>query len=159
MKKVVSLILFSLNFTLYINCQIHKQNESMDIKVVFDFIESINGANIEKICNLMSNDHVFIDSQGNEMIGIENMKKAWIGYFELFPDYKIEIMDTIQNDSIIVMLGYASGTYNLKNKKKDLNNHWRIPAAWKAMVVNEKIKLWQVYADNSIVLEILKRNN
>jgi ketosteroid isomerase-like protein len=131
----------------------------MDLKVVRDFVESINSANVDRIYNLMTNDHVFIDSQGNKMIGNENMKAAWIGYFDLFPDYKIEITDTLQNDSIIVMLGYASGTYKTNKKSFDNKNYWRVPASWKAIVVDKKIKVWQVYADNSVVIDITKGPN
>src|SRR5208283_5588635 len=109
MKRLNTLILISLIFSISINCQVYKQTKNMDLEVVRDFIESINSANIDGIYNLMTNDHEFIDSQGNKMTGNDNMKKAWVGYFGLFPDYKIEITDTLQNDSIIVMLGYASG--------------------------------------------------
>lgn len=130
----------------------------MDLKIVLDFIESINSANIDRLYNLMSNDHEFIDSRGNSMVGNDNMKKAWTGYFDLFPDYKVEITETLQNDSIIVLLGYASGTYKSTNKNVVNNNHWKIPASWKAIVVDEKIKLWQVYADNSVVIEIVNKN-
>ena len=63
----------------------------MNLKVVRGFVESINSANIDGIYNLMTKDHVFFDSQGNKMMGDDNLKKAWIGYFGLFPDYKIEI--------------------------------------------------------------------
>jgi ketosteroid isomerase-like protein len=130
----------------------------MDLKIVLDFIESINSANTDRLYDLMSNDHVFIDSRGNSMVGNGNMKKAWTGYFDLFPDYKIEITDTLQNDSIIVLLGNASGTYKTNNKNADNNNHWKVPASWKAIVVDEKIKLCQVYADNSLVIEIMNKN-
>lgn len=130
----------------------------MDLKVVRDFIESINSANIDRLHALMSNDHEFIDSRGNSMVGNDNMKKAWIGYFELFPDYKVEITETFQNDSIIVLLGYASGTYKTANKNMDNCNYWKVPASWKAIVVDKKVKLWQVYADNSVAIEIINRN-
>lgn len=130
----------------------------MDLKVVRDFVESVNSANVDRIYNLMTNDHVFIDSQGNKMIGNENIKAAWIGYFDLFPDYKIEITDTLQNDSIIVILGYASGTYKTNKKSSDNKNYWRVPASWKAIVVDKKIKVWQVYADNSVVIDIINKN-
>jgi len=158
MNKFSTLILISLIFPISINCQVYKQSKDMNLKVVRDFIESINNANVDNIYNLMTNDHVFVDSQGNKMIGNENMKKAWIGYFGLFPDYKIEITDILQNDSIIVMLGYASGTYKTNNKNVDNNNHWKVPASWKAIVVDKKVKLWQVYADNSVVIEIINKN-
>jgi len=37
-------------------------------------------------------------------------------------------------------------------------NRWEIPAAWKAIVAGDKIKLWQVIADNSIVGEIMRKD-
>jgi len=130
----------------------------MDLKIVLDFIESINSANIDRLYELMSNDHEFIDSRGNSMVGNDHMKKAWMGYFDLFSDYKIEITDTLQNDSVIVLLGYASGTYKTNTNHADKANHWKVPASWKAIVVDKKIKLWQVYADNSVVIEIINKN-
>ena len=157
MKRFNLLILISLFCSVLANCQSHKQT-NMDLKIVLDFIASINSANPDKIYDLMSHDHVFIDSRGNRMAGNDNMKKAWIGYFDLFPDYKIEITDTLQNDSIIIVLGYVSGTYKTANKNLDSNNHWKVPAAWKAIVVDRKIKLWQVYADNSLAIEIVNKN-
>jgi ketosteroid isomerase-like protein len=158
MKRLNSLISMFLVFSISINCQVYKQTKNMDLKVVRDFVESINNANIDGIYNLMTEDHEFIDSQGNKMIGNDNLKKAWIGYFSLFPDYKIEITDTLQNDSIIVMLGYVSGTYKTNKKSSDNNNHWRVPASWKVIVVGGKVKLWQVYADNSAVIDIVNKN-
>lgn len=130
----------------------------MDLKIVQDFIDSINTANVEGLYDLMSIDHEFIDSRGNSMIGNDNMKIAWTGYFDLFSDYKIEITDVLQNDSIIVLLGYASGTFKTNNDNNGINNHWKVPASWKAIVDDEKIKLWQVYADNSVAIEIMNKN-
>lgn len=132
--------------------------EPMNLNLVHDFIESINRADIESMSNLMTTDTLFIDSQGNEMMGKELLKEAWKGYFGLFPDYQIEITDTLQKDNLILMTGSASGTCQPTPQSADNSNHWRIPAAWKAVVLEDKIKLWQVFADNSVVLEILNRN-
>jgi ketosteroid isomerase-like protein len=91
-------------------------------------------------------------------MGKDNMRQGWIGYFALFPDYKIEINEILEKGSLICMFGYASGTYkNLINE--DNSNHWRIPAAWRAIVKDEQIKLWQVYTDNIIVMDIIKKTN
>jgi ketosteroid isomerase-like protein len=129
----------------------------MKNKILLEFIDAINTANIDSIYSLMSDDHVFIDSQDNKSTGKENMKQGWIGYFALFPDYKIEILETIESDSFICLFGYASGTYkNLKSN--DISNYWRIPAAWRAVIRNNQIKQWQVYADNSVVVDIINRN-
>jgi hypothetical protein len=97
----------------------------MKCKVVLDFIDAINSANIRSILDLMTDDHVFIDSQGNKATGKDILEQAWIGYFGLFPDYSIEIKDTLEKDSLICILGFASGTYkNLHNTEN--SNHWRI---------------------------------
>ena len=41
----------------------------MNEQIVYDFAEAINRQNIEKIYSLMSNDHTFIDAQGNKVGG------------------------------------------------------------------------------------------
>jgi hypothetical protein len=130
----------------------------MNTKVVLDFVNAINNIDIDRINRLMSENHLFIDSQDNRMNGKEKMKQAWIAYFAMFPDYKIEINEVFEKDSLICILGYASGTYrNIQNENN--SNYWRIPAAWKAIVADNKIKQWQVYADNIIVADIINRNN
>jgi len=129
----------------------------MNTSVVLDFIEAINNANLDKMVDLMTIDHVFIDSQDNRTIGKDRMRQAWIGYFALFPDYKIEINEILEKDNLISMFGYTSGTYrNIINKEN--SNYWRIPAAWRVLVKDNQIKRWQVYADNIILMDILNKN-
>jgi hypothetical protein len=36
-------------------------------------------------------------------------------------------------------------------------NKWEIPAAWRAVVKNDQIAEWRVYADNSPVLRIMQK--
>jgi hypothetical protein len=130
----------------------------METKIIVDFIEAINNGNVDKMVALMATDHLFLDSRDQKMEGKDNLRQAWIGYFALFPDYKIEINEILEKDSVICIFGYASGTY--KNLiKEDNRNHWRIPAAWRAIVMDDYIKLWQVYADNIIVMEIINKNS
>jgi hypothetical protein len=130
----------------------------MNKQTVSCFIEAINCQNIDSIFSLMTDDHKFVDANGNEVVGNEKMKIAWTGYFRLFPDYTIEVADVVINDNIVAVFGFASGTY--KGIRLDNNeNYWRLPAAWKAIVDNGKIKLWQVYADTKIPLDIMNRNS
>ena len=129
----------------------------MNISIVNDYLTAINAANVDKICSLITPDHVFTDSQNNRMTGSDNMRRAWAGYFALFPDYHIEIQETFVNENVICMLGYASGTYQ-NRKDSENSNSWRIPAAWKAILKDNKISHWQVYADNMVVKEIIDRN-
>jgi ketosteroid isomerase-like protein len=128
---------------------------NMNKKIVFNFIDAINEHNVDTICSLMTNDHRFIDSHGNEAVGKDTMKAGWIGYFQLFPDYTIEIEDVFLQDDSAALFGYAGGT--LKGSTRNRDNSWRLPAAWKTIVKGEKIFLWQVYADSKIPYDIINK--
>jgi ketosteroid isomerase-like protein len=116
--------------------------------IVISFIKAINDHDVDKIVNLMSEDHIFIDARDNKLVGKKAMKEGWEGYFKLFPDYKIEVSDIIENESVIGLFGYAGATCkNLRNKTNI--NSWRIPVSLKAIVEKNKIKHWQVFCDYS----------
>jgi ketosteroid isomerase-like protein len=129
----------------------------MNRKIVTAFICAINKHDVEAIAGLMADDHTFIDSHNNHMTGSQSLKAAWQSYFEIFPDYTIEISEIIDGDMCLAVFGFAEGTYcNWHNSEG--SNHFRIPAAWKATVDNEKIKLWQVFADSKIPFDIIEKN-
>lgn len=130
----------------------------MNKKTVLDFVNAINEHRVDKICFLMSDDHKFVDSHGNEAEGKDIMKMGWIGYFQLFPDYKIEITDIFDKGNTLAAYGFASGTYKgLQTENNE--NYWRLPAAWKVIVEHNKIKVWQVYADSKIPFDVIEKNN
>src|ERR1700683_5253379 len=110
----------------------------MENKIVYDFVASINNKNADKIYYLMADDHLFIDAQGHKVSGKDKMKEAWKLYFEWFADYKIEITDYFANGDSIAAFGYASGTFRGISSEKN-ENYWKIPAAWKVTLHNNKI--------------------
>jgi ketosteroid isomerase-like protein len=125
-------------------------------ETVLAFVKAINDHDIDNIFDLMSDDHVFIDGQGNKQHGRNGMKESWENYYQMFPDYCLEITDVTESDSVIGLFGYASGTYQINNKKTN-SNLWKTTAGWKATVENQKIKLWQVYCDYTRLMEIIKK--
>ena len=130
----------------------------MEKEIVYEFVKAINEHDVNKIYELMDDDFRFIDAWGrNEVTGKDWMKESWIGYFQWFPDYEIEIVDMFSNGNVFMISGFASGTY--QNKKDDNNtNYWRLPAAWRIVVQEHKIKQWQVYCDSKIPFDIIERN-
>lgn len=129
---------------------------SESVEIVIRFITAINSHNIDLISKLISDDHKFTDSLGSIYRGKDLMTRGWTNYLKLFPDYKIDI-DEIYNDGDKIMFtGKASGTYLADKDTKE--NHWEINAAWRALVINDKIKEWQVFGDNKPVYEIIERN-
>jgi ketosteroid isomerase-like protein len=126
------------------------------VDTVGKFVAAINRHDVDGIGRLMSEDCVYVDSDGTTYDDVEQMIQGWPGYFKMFPDYKIEITDTFVKGDTVALLGKASGTYTSDGTLRP-ENHWEIPAAWKAVVAGDKIKLWQWIADNSIVAEIMKK--
>jgi len=120
--------------------------DSNEIDVVKAFIAAINKGDISRLTGLMTEDHTFVDSGGKTESGRDNMTQGWSQYFRMFPDYKIEVQSMLQEGGLVAIFGYASGTYNGKRGLVP-ENRIEMPAAWKAIVENGKIKLWQVYAD------------
>ena len=119
---------------------------SNEIDVVKAFIAAINRRNPSEISDLMTEDHTFVDSGGRIQSGRENMTAGWEEYFRMFPDYKIQVESILGDKALVAVFGSASGTYNGKRGLVP-ENRIEMPAAWKAVVENGKIKLWQVYAD------------
>lgn len=62
--------------------------------------------------------------------------------------------DVLSEGNMVAVFGTAEGTYSAKGSPpKDA--HWKIPAAWKAVVRDGQIAEWRVYADNEPVWKIM----
>ncbi len=119
---------------------------STAINVVRAFVEAINARNVEAITDLMTEDHTFVDSMGTVASGRRSMATGWAGYFRMFPDYEIRIDAILADGPLVAAFGSAAGTYN-GSRGLVPANRIEMPAAWRAIVADGKIKRWQVYAD------------
>ena len=131
--------------------------ETKEIKTVVTFNNAINEGNVELLSSLMTEDHIFIDASGAAHSGVEEMTEGWKAFFRMFPDYKNRFEIILQDGNIVVALGTACGTYN-GNRGLIPENRIRWTAAWKAIVENNKIKLWQVYADWTAGIKIIEED-
>ncbi len=123
-------------------------------EVVLAFVESINQHNVESLCNLMTADHEFVDSLGNRVKGREEMRKAWIGYFYLIPDYRISCGQLMEFENTVALFGIARGTYAV-NGELLKKNRWEMPIALRAVVRDGCVAEWQVFADNEPVRQVM----
>ena len=115
------------------------------------FVTAINSHDAETLKSLMTADHFFVDSLGNRVNGAASMEAGWRGYFAMCPDYWIRV-DTVASESNVVLaVGEAGGTID--------GAVWKTPAAWKAVIREDKMAEWRVFADNSPVHEILARRS
>jgi len=124
------------------------------VDVALRFVERINRHDVGELVALMSEDHCFADGLGQGVRGREKMEKGWLGYFTWFPDYSIKVDESFSNGNLVALFGTAQGTY-LANGKLLPENHWEIPAAWKAVVRGGRVSEWRVYADNEPVWKIM----
>ena len=124
--------------------------------VALEFIRRINSHDSGGLARLMTTDHAFVDSLGERRCGRESLTVAWDRYFAMFPDYRVEIERTFSEGHEVIVLGMARGTYSPGGVVSE-GERWEMPAAWRAVIRDGRVALWQVYADNSIVVEIIAR--
>src|SRR5262245_30640057 len=55
------------------------------MKAAIAFVERINACDAEGSCELMTEDHRFVDSTGAAHVGRERMREAWLQYLRCFP--------------------------------------------------------------------------
>jgi len=108
---------------------------SQDPKLVaLRFNECINNQDLN---GLMSDDHAFIDSEGNSTRSKQEMIRAWKQFFEMYPKYRNTFNRVQSRENNVAILGYA---YWSEKKPYD-------PVLWTAAIVNDLVQEWRVYAD------------
>ncbi len=131
------------------------------IDVVLKFEQLVNSRDAAAVCALLTPDSVFIDSLGSRMenAGAGKLRQAWEGYFKMVPDYSISHSEVFANDDTVAMFGSAQGTLSNPKSAGQLNkeDRWATPAAWRAVVKDGKIALWQVFADNEPIRAIMRK--
>ena len=81
---------------------------SIDPKLTaLQFNEYINNQDIAGLSSLMTEDHTFIDREGNGDKGKESMTNGWISFFKSFPEYKNTFIRIQSQDDLVVIYGYA----------------------------------------------------
>ena len=124
------------------------------VSVVKAFMERISAQDVDGLCELMSENHTFIDAGDVTVRGREKMRKGWESYFAMVPDYWVRCEHAVCEGNVVLVVGRAGGTYTTDGTLKP-ENKWDIPAAWKAIVVDRKVAEWRVYADNEPLRRII----
>jgi len=127
------------------------------VETVREFMSRINQGDADKLAELMTEDHAFVDSLGQAVQGRETMRAGWRGYYAMCPDYSVSCDKILSDGNVVAAFGSAGGTIAV-NGELPPENKWRIPAAWMAIVENGLVKEWRVYCDNQPVREILNHS-
>ena len=126
------------------------------IEVAQAFVQAINAKDVDRMSDLMTEDHLFIDGDGSEHAGKDRMTKGWKEHFELIPDLNIAISEYFVENNTVVLLGWSSGTIAQAGELKP-ENSWRVPSAWRVVVREGKVAVWQLYANQHVLHEIYSR--
>ena len=86
----------------------------------------------------MTEDHVFMDHDGNISQPKKTMLEAWSQFFEMFPKYRNTFERIESRGDIAVMSGFA---YWSEENRHD-------PAIWAATIVNDLVAEWHIYYDS-----------
>ena len=127
-----------------------------NIEVVEAFVRAINFGDVDRISELMTQGHMFIDADGSERIGRDEMTSCWRRYFEMVPDFRIEVSDRFERDNMVILIGRASGTFAEHGEMKK-ENRWSVPSAWRVIVKSGKVAVWQLFANQHEMYEIVRR--
>jgi len=126
------------------------------VETVRRFLDLINQRDVAELCQLMTEDHVFIDSLGQSVRGRETMRAGWRSYYAFCPDYWVSHEEIFDSGNTVAVFGSAGGTIAAHGELPP-ENKWRVPAAWRAVVDKGLVKEWQVYADNKPVYDIMAK--
>jgi ketosteroid isomerase-like protein len=141
------------------------------------FVAAINRQDVGALAELMTPAHRFIDALANVVEGREKVRAAWVGYFRMVPDYRIDVVESywskepgisdpsippsllsrfaLDDGSSVVLLGMARGTFAPDGALKP-ENRWETPVALRALIVNGKVAEWRVYADNEPMRRLMR---
>ena len=124
--------------------------------VVLAFADCISRQDVDGMCSLMTEDHMFVDAVDTMVQGRDEMRKGWITYFSWVPDYTIQCEEILEKAGLVLAIGRAGGTYQAAKGMSE-EAKWDIPAAWKAVVRDHRIAEWRVYADNEPMRRLMEQ--
>jgi ketosteroid isomerase-like protein len=120
------------------------------------FVEAINAHDPQRLAALMTDGHIFIDSDGTRQTGKDGLRRTWRDYFTMVPDYRIHIEEALARGETVALLGEAEGTFAHEGRLEP-ENHWRVPAAWRVVVKAGRVFIWQLYVNPEPMAEAFRR--
>ncbi|HDZ17599.1 hypothetical protein LCGC14_1197670 [marine sediment metagenome] len=100
------------------------------------FNEYINNQDINGLTNLMTEDHIFIDREGNFFN--RDMINGWKRFFNDWPTYKNVFTRVESRENLVILIGYA--LWSKDSKEEDYS-------IWTATIENDLVAKWQIFED------------
>ena len=111
-------------------------------ELVFDFVETINRGDTEKLASMMADAFTFTDIEGDICVvkSAAEMRKFWDDYINDFPDYRIEIERILSSGTDIAFIGKAVNSH--------LPRYFEVNETliWYARVQDGRISEWRIFS-------------
>jgi ketosteroid isomerase-like protein len=107
---------------------------------ILRFNDFINARDLERLSQMMTDDHAFTDSANNRVSGKPACVHAWRRFFAAFPDYRNHFAQISANDELVVVVGRSS----CSDPRLDG------PALWTAKVRGHCVSEWRVIEDTAV---------
>lgn len=115
------------------------------ITLVTAFNEAINRQDVDMLAALMADDHTFIGSEGERVVGKKAALEAWQTLFVQFPDYQNHFLRMYSDGQRVSVAGHSSCS----------NVVLTGPALWSVITTDDKLSEWRVYKDTPKNRELL----
>ena len=111
---------------------------STDVEsVVVEFNQAINGRDLRRLSELMTEDHKLITGTEEPVIGKQACTRAWGQFFELYPDYQ-NVFEEVRSEGSVVRIRGRSICTDERLKGR---------AIWAAVVEGTRVREWRVDED------------
>ena len=110
------------------------------------FNTAINNRDLAGLEALMTDDHTFIDTAGNENRGKAACIASWRGFFDGFPDYRNDFAEVTASGDQAIIVGRSTCSFEALHG----------PALWTARVRDGKVAEWRVYEDTPSNRQLLQ---
>jgi len=123
--------------------------------IALEFVDAINQADVGRLGALMTEDHIFIDSDGSRVVGRASVLDAWSQYFSMVSEYRVAAAETYVAADTVVLVGRAEGRCGGSRGAASLGC-WSVPAAWRAVVEGDRVAIWQVFVNPEPILAAMR---
>jgi len=104
------------------------------------WIDAINAQDIDALAALAAKDHRFFVEGEEPTVGRERIKKAWIGYFQAYPDYRIYVDEDYDKRDAIYLIGHTTGSHIPTEFEEEPSS-----VIWRCEISNGRVSEWSIF--------------
>ena len=113
------------------------------IAAAVSFVDCVNRGALDDLTELMTDDHALVVLDEPPLVGRDQNRDAWHGYFTSFPDYVIYPRHIAGNGPSVAVLGTTTGSHLGLPDEEEM----KLGVIWIAQVLAGRVSEWRVADD------------